>query len=220
MTTPLLSVIIPIYNQEKWIGRCLRSLMNQSMKREDYELIVIDDGSSDRTSYALNLFKEEIVLIKASENKGLPSALNMGITSSKARYVVRVDSDDYVNENFLTMLYEFLKQNKYMDAIACDYLLVDNEENVIERKNCLEFPIGCGIMFKTRHLIEIGLYDEDFKLHEERDLRHRYENKYQIHRLELPLYRYRRHENNITNDSQNYEYHERKLNKKHNLNEL
>ena len=217
MNTPLISVIIPIFNQEKWIGRCLRSLMNQTMKRGNYELIVVDDGSYDRTSYALDLFKEEIELIKLSENKGLSAALNMGIKSSKANYIVRVDSDDYVNENFLFLLYEFLEQNKYMDAVACDYLMVDDNEEVFDRKNCIEEPIGCGIMFKSNHLLEIGLYDEEFQLHEERELRHRFEKKYQIHRLELPLYRYRRHENNITNDQEALEHHDNKLKVKHGI---
>ena len=79
MKTPLVSVIIPVYNQERWIGRCLRSLMNQSMKREEYELIVVDDGSKDRSDYALELFMDEIVLIKHEKNLGLPVALNKGI---------------------------------------------------------------------------------------------------------------------------------------------
>jgi len=215
--TPLVSVIIPVYNQEKWIGRCLRSLMNQSMVRERYELIVVDDGSNDKSGYALDLFKEEIQLIKLSKNKGLPAALNKGIKSSKGKYIVRVDSDDYVNENLIFLLHEFLEQNKYMDAVACDYLLVDDEEEVIKRKNCMEDPIGCGIMFKSSHLFEIGLYDEDFQLNEERELRYRFEKKYQIHRVELPLYRYRRHENNITNNHEKLKLHDQKLQKKHGL---
>ena len=198
MKTPSISIIVPTYNQEKWIGRCLRSLLNQIMERDAYEIIVVDDGSIDRTDFALELFRDEITLIKYSENKGLPSALNIGIKSSKAKYIVRVDSDDYVNEHFLFLLYEFMEYNKYMDAVACDYLLVDNKEETIDRKNCMEDPIGCGIIFKTSQLFEIGLYDEEFKLHEEQDLRHRFEKKYKIHRLELPLYRYRRHENNIS----------------------
>jgi len=72
MITPSISVIIPVFNQEKWIGRCLRSLLNQTMNREEYELIVINDGSEDRTQFALDLFKDEIVQIKLSENIGLP----------------------------------------------------------------------------------------------------------------------------------------------------
>ena len=70
-------------------------------------------------------------------------------------------------------------------------------------------------MFRTHHYKEIGLYDEDFQLNEERDLRFRFEKKYKIHRLELPLYRYRRHENNITNDIKNLRLHDKKLYKKH-----
>ena len=81
----------------------------------------------------------------------------------------------------------------------------------------MENPIGCGIIFATSHLIEIGLYDENFQLHEERELRHRFEKKYQVHRLELPLYRYRRHENNITNDNVAHKQHTQKLKDKHGI---
>ena len=217
MTTCLVSVIIPVYNQEKWIGRCLRSLLNQTMNRRDYEIIVVDDGSEDRSNYALELFQDEIKVIKNEKNEGLPSALNKGIKVSRSNYIVRVDGDDYVNENFLFMLHEFLQQNTYMNAVACDYYLVDDNEQVIDRKNCIEDPIGCGIMFKSKHLFEIGLYNEDFQLREEKELRYRFEKKYNIHRLELPLYRYRRHDNNMTNDQEALQQHEKKLKIKHGI---
>ena len=217
MKTPIVSIIIPVFNQEKWIGRCLRSLLNQTMERSNYEIIVVDDGSTDRTAFALDLFLDEIKLIKNDNNRGLPAALNRGIKESKANHIIRVDGDDYVNEFFLFILNEFLEQNKYMDAIACDYFLVNDEEEIIERKNCMDNPIGCGIMFKSNQLLEIGLYDENFLLYEERDLRYRFEKKYKIHRLELPLYRYRRHSNNITNNLKNHEIHEKKLKLKHGM---
>ena len=57
ITIPSISVIIPVFNQEKWIGRCLRSLLNQQISRADYEIIVVDDGSKDRTKYALELYR-------------------------------------------------------------------------------------------------------------------------------------------------------------------
>jgi len=215
MNLPAISVIIPVFNQEKWIGRCLRSLLNQSMTRDQYELILINDGSVDRSDYALELFKEEIILIKNDTNKGLPHSLNLGIKASKSEFIVRVDSDDYVNEHFLLILFESLFWNKYIDAISCDYLLVNDKEELIDRKNCLENPIGCGIMFRSQQLLEIGLYDEEFKLNEEKDLRKRFEKKYQIHRMEIPLYRYRRHQTNITNDLEALDYHNKKLTKKH-----
>jgi len=215
--SPKISVIIPVFNQEKWIGRCLRSLLNQSITREDYELIVINDGSKDRSDYALELFKDEIMLITNEENLGLPSSLNKGINIANGNHIVRVDADDYVNEQFLFLLHMFLEHNEYMDAVACDYLMIDNNEKVLARKNCLQVPIGCGIMFKARHLFEIGLYDEGFQLHEERELRHRFEINYTIYRLELPLYRYRRHSNNITNNKAELARHEQKLKAKHKI---
>ena len=132
----LISVIIPVYNQEKWITRCLRSLENQSFSREKYELIVVNDGSTDNSESVINLFSNKITFINNTKNSGLPSALNQGIKLSKSKYIVRVDSDDYVNQDFLFLLYEFLEQNKYMDAVACDYLLVDDNEEIIVRKNC------------------------------------------------------------------------------------
>ena len=215
MNSPSISVVIPVYNNERYIGRCLRSLLAQEYNRNDFEIIVIDDGSSDKTPYALDLFSGEIKIIKNQSNLGLPASLNRGILASHSPYIVRVDSDDYVNRFFLRMLSMYLSTNRYMDAVSCDYFVVDEREEFIDRKNCMKEPIACGIMFRTEQLIDIGLYDESFLLHEERDLRFRFLQKYQIHRIELPLYRYRRHEGNITNDAAAMDVHMENLIKKH-----
>ena len=102
------SVDKPTYNQEMFIGRCLRSLLDQSLKFEDYELIVINDGSNDKTSELLKLYKNEIRIINNKKNKGLPFSINRGISEAKGQFVVRVDSDDYVNRDFLYTLHMFL----------------------------------------------------------------------------------------------------------------
>ena len=70
-------------------------------------------------------------------------------------------------------------------------------------------------MFRKEQLLDIGLYDESFKCHEDRELRFRFEQKYKIHRLELPLYRYRRHESNMTNNSQEMDLYSKRLIAKH-----
>lgn len=212
---PTVSVIVPVFNQEKFIGRCLRSILSQNYPRTSFQIIVVDDGSTDRTPYALELFQDEITLLRNGSNQGLPASLNRAIRATSAPFVVRVDADDYVNSNFLNLLNLFLSQNPYMDAIACDYLLVNDREEVISRKSCADEPIACGIMFRTEQLIDIGLYDESFLLHEERDLRIRFLKKYGIHRLELPLYRYRRHDTNMTNDTESHAHHMANLIKKH-----
>lgn len=198
------SVIIPTYNREKFIGRCLRSLLSQSIGVENFEIILIDDGSTDYSGKIYEAFSEDIIIIKHKKNLGLPSALNTGIKKAKGRFIVRIDSDDYVNSEFLNILFLFISENPEYDAVACDYQLVDDKENVIRKVDCNKEPIGCGIMFKTKNLIEIGLYDEKFLLHEEKELRLRFEKKYKINRVPLALYRYRKHASNMTNNKKKY----------------
>ena len=198
------SVIVPTYNREKFIGRCLRSLLSQSIGINNFEIILVDDGSTDATRKIYESFSDEIKIIKHKKNLGLPSALNTGIKKAKGRYIVRVDSDDYVNSEFLQILFLFISENPEYDAVACDYLIVDDQEQTVKRADCLKLPIGCGIMFKTHNLIKIGLYNEKFLLHEEKELRARFEKKYSINRVALPLYRYRKHASNMTNDKRNF----------------
>lgn len=219
MQKPKISVIVAAYNQERFIGRCLRSLLHQTLSHNDYEIIVVDDGSSDRTAFALTLFCDPmdsvVKVIHNKDNLGLPASLNLGIKSAKGKYIVRVDSDDFVNSNFLNFLLSYMEFNLTADAVACDYLLLNDAEEVLERRDCLDYPIACGIMFKRKHLLEVGLYDESFSLHEERDLRIRFEKLYKISALHIPLYRYRRHDGNITNNAIQMELHKQNLIKKH-----
>lgn len=212
-----ISVIVPVHNQEKYIGRCLRSLLDQSIDSNDYEIIIINDGSTDKTSYGLNLFSgNNIIIIENNDNLGLPYSLNLGIKNSTGKFIVRVDSDDYVNKNYLLILKLFLELNDNFDAVACNYFLVNENEEIIKAVDFLKEPIGCGIMFKKDHLIEIGMYDEKMKLHEDKDLMIRFLKKFSLERINIPLYRYRKHNNNITNDFDKMEKFVKMLNEKHN----
>ena len=94
--------------------------------------------------------------------------------------------------------------------------MVDDKENFLRRENCIENPIGCGILFK-KDKEKIGLYDEKFKYHEDLDFRLRFEKHFKIDRLKIPLYRYRRHHTNITNNTIKMDIYKDRLNKKHNL---
>jgi len=197
---PVISILITAHNVEKYIGRAIRSILNQSLPRDDYEIIVVNDCSTDRTRFALEVFEDDIRLINNKVRMGLPRSLNIGIKKAKAQFITRIDGDDYVHEDFLKILSLYLTFNEYIDAVACDYLMVDNKEHILSRKNCMKEPIACGIMFRIEQLIDIGLYDENFLAREDEDLRIRFLKKYNIKRIELPLYRYRRHEKNLTND--------------------
>ena len=214
-SSTLVSVIVAAHNEERYIGRCLRSLLAQRFARDKYDVIVIDDGSTDRTAAILATFGDDITVIQNGVNMGLPASLNRAITSTRSKFIVRVDADDYVNSSFLDVLYMFLAENPQFDAAACDYLLVDDREEVLTRSDAMKEPIACGIMFRTEQLIDIGLYDETFLRHEDRDLRLRFLDRYSIHHIPLPMYRYRRHDANITNDSAEMARHEQRLRDKH-----
>jgi len=216
---PKISVIIAAYNAEQYIGRCLRSLIKQTIQHTEYEIIVIDDGSNDNTPYALDLFVDpkssNVKVITNNVNLGLPASLNKGVKVARGDYIVRVDSDDFVNVNFLNFLSYYLDTNSYSDAVACDYLLIDDMENEISRLNAMKEPIACGIMFRKEKVFATGLYDEEFLCHEDKDFRIRFEKKFAISHLEIPLYRYRRHGKNITNNKKLMETHYQNLISKH-----
>ena len=201
-----ISVIVAAYNQEVFIGRCLRSLLNQTMATDNYEVIVVDDGSTDKTAYALSQFSEgsdsNIYIYTHTENKGLPAALNKGIMNSSGRYIVRVDSDDFVNRNYLAFLEMYLDTNPDAGAVACDYYTLNDQEEVIRRVSAEEEPIGCAIMFRREQLLAAGLYNERYRVHEEKEFRRRFEINNEVHYLRIPLYRYRKHAQSLTTDKE------------------
>ena len=127
-----ISVIIPTFNREKYVGRCIRSLLTQSIGLDNFEMIIIDDGSTDDTKKVLNAFNKDIKIIQNTRNLGLPASLNIGIKASRGKYIVRVDSDDYVNKDFLKILHLFVSSNP--DYSATMIILVDDNENVMKIK--------------------------------------------------------------------------------------
>jgi glycosyltransferase involved in cell wall biosynthesis len=211
----IVSVIIPVYNAGKYIARCIRSAMNQSLGSDLYEIIVVNDGSTDNTSEVLKYFSEHIKVINLDENMGIAYARNEGIKLSRGRYIVNLDADDYINRDLLYVESLFLNLNANWDAVSCDYFLVNEKEEHIKRVNAKKNPIACGIMFRAEKLIDIGLYDPEFMFNEEMDLRIRFEKKFTIKHIELPLYRYRQHGNNSSKDQQKKAKFDSLLIKKH-----
>lgn len=113
-----LSIIIPVYNAEKYIHECLQSCINQNIDCKDYEIICINDGSTDSSlkilqSYAIN---HENITVIDKENSGVSATRNVGISVAKGDYVWFVDSDDFIEKNCLKRLYE-IATDKY-DVIS------------------------------------------------------------------------------------------------------
>ena len=211
------SVVVTVKNAMAYIGRCLRSLINQNFDREKYEIILVNDKSTDKTKEAITPYLGELIYIENKKSLGLPGSLNVGIQQAKGQYIVRVDADDWVHKEYINILYNLLHLNNELDAVACDYYLMNNKQKIISKENWLNKPIGCGIMFRSHHLIEIGLYDNKLMSSGDEDLLIRYKKKYDIFRVPIPLYRYRRHKTNMTNNKKLLKKYEKKLLKKHSL---
>ena len=97
----LVSIIVPVYNTEKYLKKCLDSLVNQTYK--DFEIIVVNDGSTDKSSNIISKYQKKyknIILID-KENEGLSMARNRGVQKSSGKYIIFVDSDDYVSNKLL-----------------------------------------------------------------------------------------------------------------------
>ena len=117
---PEISIIIRTYNSEKYIKNTLESALNQTLDRDLYEIIVVDDGSTDGTKDILKDYSVEIRQIEKSKI-GPMKALNVGIKNSRGKYTVVLDSDDLFEPNILEELYSKITNN---ENIAFVYLLI------------------------------------------------------------------------------------------------
>ena len=109
----LLSIIVPTYNVEEFIANCLESLLEQDIPKESYEVLVINDGSTDDSGKIAGTFADNhknVVLIN-QENKGLSGARNTGISLAKGKYIYFIDSDDYIAKNTLGLIMDLLEKN-------------------------------------------------------------------------------------------------------------
>ncbi len=196
----VISVIITNYNYGNYIGRCIRSLVDQSMPKSQYEIIVVDDASTDHSKKVLETFSGLIRPVFCEQNVGVGAACNIGLRMALGRYVVRVDADDYVHHDFLLVSNLYLSQNSAdCDAVAVDYVEVDEQENILGRKNCLEAPIACGVTYKLDSLTKVGLYNDNLRINEDIDLQQRFLSMgMKLHRLQIPLYRYKKHPQSMT----------------------
>lgn len=136
----LISVIVPVYNVEEYLVKCIKSLIAQSYP--EIEIVIVDDGSTDGSGALCDSFADERVKVIHKENGGLSSARNAGIRASKGRYLCFVDSDDYVDYDYVSCLYEGI--NKYnADISICRYHIVgENAEDRCELDN--EFHLYSG----------------------------------------------------------------------------
>ena len=129
-----ISVIVPVYNVEKYLDKCLNSLVNQTLK--DIEIIVINDGSPDNSQTIIECYSKKYSNVKSyvKRNGGISDARNYGLKYASGEYIAFVDSDDYVDLSMMEKLYNKAIENSY-DIVECNLHMVDDNGNLLKDVN-------------------------------------------------------------------------------------
>ena len=166
------SVIVPVYNVEQYLEKCLKSLINQ--KFNNYEIIVVNDGSPDGSQKIIDKYVKkypELVKGYIKQNGGLSSARNYGLKMASGKYVAFVDSDDYVTDNYLSSLYDDAKKNN-SDIVVCDIIKKcgNNEEilscyfngdNDIFKNMLISLPAAWNKLYSKSLFVDNNIYYPD-----------------------------------------------------------
>ncbi|MBR3320111.1 glycosyltransferase [Candidatus Saccharibacteria bacterium] len=126
MAKPLISLIVPIYNVEPYLGKCFSSIKNQTY--QNLEIILIDDGSTDNSGKHCDLFAKDDsrVIVKHQKNAGLSSARNTGLSVARGKYVVFLDSDDYVAPDYVEYLFNLSESTNSPISVCSHYECKEN----------------------------------------------------------------------------------------------
>lgn len=167
---PRISIIMPVYNGQRFIDEAIDSIITQTFK--DFELIIIDDGSNDNTNAILNdwIRRDNRIKIHKQSNSGIVSALNKGIEIATGDYIARMDADDLSHPERLELQYDYLCRHN-LDICGCDYYEID-ENNIINNLRivpktpemiaialCSNVPFAHpSVMFKTEFLVKNNIF--------------------------------------------------------------
>ena len=208
-TDPLITVYIANYNYGRFIKKAINSVLNQTFK--NFELIIIDDGSKDKSKKIIKEFqKKKNIKIIFQKNKGLIVSNNIALRLSKAKYIMRLDSDDWLDPHALELMSNILERNKKIGLVFPDYYEVDRNSKIIEqvrrhnfkKVKLLDQPAhGACTMIRKQNLIDIGGYDEEFNCQDGYYLWLRFTKKYLIRNVNLPLFYYRQHQGSLSQNS-------------------
>lgn len=203
------TLYIACYNYEKYVEKSILSAINQQY--DDYEILIFDDGSSDNSREVIKKFEnEKNVSIFFQENQGLIKTSNNALKKAKGEYIMRLDADDYLDENALLIFTNILDKNPQYGLVYSDYYECDDEgiKNIIRRKKIgeevelLDLPShGACTLIRTSILKKLGGYDESVNRQDGYSLWIKFIQEHKPYNINIPLFYYRKHINSITADS-------------------
>jgi len=207
VSKPHITVYIPSHNYGRYLADAIDSVLRQTYG--DWELIVINDASTDNTAEVMNLYRgHPQISLLTTEGIGLPAVSNLAVKQAKGDYVMRLDADDVVDENILLVLGTHLDLHPEAALVFPDYFLVDEygeifaheyRKRIYDQNHVLDMPPnGACTLIRKSVLEEIGGYREDLGAQDGFDLWSRITDRFKAHNVNLPLFYYRRHGINLT----------------------
>lgn len=207
-SSPKVSIIFPVYNAEHYLKKSIDSLLNQTF--ENFEILIINDGSTDHSLKILNEYasKDSRIKVLNQENRGLVSALNWGIKESLAPYIARMDADDISHPERIEKQLNYLESHPECVALGSWVIFIDNAglpffryQTHTEHKVILEDILdGNGgalihpsLMVRKQALMDLGGYDANCRHFEDFDLYLKLINHGMFHNIPEYLLQYRRH---------------------------
>jgi glycosyltransferase involved in cell wall biosynthesis len=183
MTNPLVSVVMPVYNAEKYLRQAIESILNQVF--DNFEFIIINDGSTDSSVEIIKSYKDpRIILIENQINRGLVYSLNKGLDASRGDFIARMDADDISLPHRLQRQVNFLNDNPDIGVVGTAYLPIDEYKNpVLPPMFRPEYPAGAKwylllgsplghptAMYRKALIQEAGGYHEGYSHAEDYEL--------------------------------------------------
>ncbi|BAO45442.1 glycosyltransferase family 2 protein [Thiolapillus brandeum] len=203
-----ISVVIPNYNYEKYVGEAIRSVLDQTWNNR--EVVVVDDGSTDDSVRVIRKFGDKVRLIR-QENQHLSAARNTGIRAAKGNWIAFLDSDDLWHPCKLELQVEALKKNPDWAFIGGDVLdegdypdfdkATIQEEEVTLNDFLAYTPMsGSVALVKTECFNKVGMFDPGLRSSEDLDMWLRLASAYRGGRVKAPLWHYRQHPDQMNRD--------------------
>ena len=221
---PLVSIYITNYNYGEYLQEAVESVLAQSF--QDFELIIIDDGSTDGSGAIISNYKDvsKIICI-CQENRGLVHSSNVALKLSRGKYIMRLDADDFLVPQALEILVSELERDSKTALVFPDYYLTDREGSVLgqihrhnfqKEVNLLDQPAhGACTLIRKSILRSVGGYDQSFSIQDGYDLWLNIMDKYPVKNVNLPLFYYSQHDKSITNNEKELQKVRAKIKAKH-----